>query len=734
MLTRPSSSSVALVVALSFVATYPLLGTAQTQRQDPKEQSDVVRVFTELVQTDVMVFDKNGEFARDLKREDFELRIDGQPKPIEFFERIIAGSGNEELQLAAARGNGGADKSLKGAIPLDRGRTVLFFIDDLHMDLAGTALTRRTINKFIENEMGQNDEVAITSASGQLGFLQQLTDNRMVLQKALERLRPRSTTVTDMERPPMKEYQALMISRYDRDTTDYFVDALIREIPGLARDSATNMVLTRSRQILAQGSNITRNTLIGLEGLVRNSGKLPGRKIVFFISNGFLLDGRNSDTAERLRSVTSAAARNGVIIYSMDARGLVPTLSDVSFAAPFDPSGRYERSLSGELAGTQDGMNALARDTGGRPFFNTNSFATGLKKALNETSTYYLLAWKPETSEDSKSRFRNIEVKLINRPNLSVRVRRGFYDVDPTPTVAPKKKDAKPETKIPPTPIKPSNSELLTVIGAPFPERGVPISVSLSHVNNLAKGEMLSTSMQVPREFISFGVDGIKSKAAIEVAGFVYDDRGRAGAKFSERIEIAATNQSAEVNNTTDLKDIIYTFPIYLSPGLYHVRVGARDVASGKAGSAQGWIEIPNTSAGQLTLSSLLIGERAEAIIVNGVPSKGFNDDEVSWNVSRRFRRDSFLRFLVFIYNAGRGADGKPDSAIQVQVIRDAQPVITAALKKINSDGISDLARLPYAAEIPLKDLPPGRYLLNVTVLDRVTKQSFTQRAKFEVY
>jgi len=68
----------------------------ESRRQD---QSDVLRVYTELVQTDVMVFDKQGRFVNGLKREDFELRIDGKVKPIDFFEKITAGSINEESQM-----------------------------------------------------------------------------------------------------------------------------------------------------------------------------------------------------------------------------------------------------------------------------------------------------------------------------------------------------------------------------------------------------------------------------------------------------------------------------------------------------------------------------------------------------------------------------------------------------------------------------------------------------------
>ena len=190
------------------------VGHGQTP-QDSKnrggqDQAEVLRVYTEIVQTDVMVFDKQGHFVNDLKSNDFELRIDGTPKPIEFFEKVTAGSVNEETQIAAARGSSG--RATVGPAPLDRGRPIFFYVDDLHLDLSAWQATRKVITRFIDNEMGQNDEAAIASASGQIGFLQQLTDNKTVLRMALERLKLNPYTVRDFERPTMTEYQALLIT------------------------------------------------------------------------------------------------------------------------------------------------------------------------------------------------------------------------------------------------------------------------------------------------------------------------------------------------------------------------------------------------------------------------------------------------------------------------------------------------------------------------------------------
>ena len=68
-----------------------------------------------------------------------------------------------------------------------------------------------------------------------------------------------------------------------------------------------------------------------------------------------------------------------------------------------------------------------------------------------------------------------------------------------------------------------------------------------------------------------------------------------------------------------------------------------------------------------------------------------------------------------------------------MQVVRDDQPVVTAPLRKVSVDGVADLNQIPYAAEVSLAALPPGRYLLQVTVVDRVSKRSASQQIRFAI-
>ena len=65
--------------------------------------------------------------------------------------------------------------------------------------------------------------------------------------------------------------------------------------------------------------------------------------------------------------------------------------------------------------------------------------------------------------------------------------------------------------------------------------------------------------------------------------------------------------------------------------------------------------------------------------------------------------------------------------------MRDNQPVLTTLLRRIEINPETDVMRLPYAAELSLSELLPGRYLLQVTVIDRIARTSATQSTAFAV-
>jgi VWFA-related protein len=711
-----------------------LLAHARAQNPAPPAQNDeeVVRISTELVQTDVMVFDKSGKFVDGLKPEQFELKVDGRAQQVAFFERVKAGTVDEDAQIAAARGAGGGPAG-GAALPLDRGRTVMFFVDDLHLSAGSVASIRKTLLRFIEDEIGQNDEAAVISASGQVGFLQQLTDNKAVLRAATARINMRPYLTHDGQNPIMSEAHAAAIDHHDNSVLDYFVDYVLRDNPMMKRDVAESLVESRAHSILQQSEFITSNTLYSLQSVVRGYGPLPGRKILFFISDGFLVDESHMALRDRMRLICDAAARAGVVIYSLDAAGLRTDVPDASSGGNFDPTGRLAHITMSEISTMQSPLYTLAAETGGRALVNTNALGRVVSGALKETALYYLLAWKPEgaTGGGGAPKYQRIEVSIRDRSDLHVIVRRGFFSAPPPEPAMPradsnkkKKDDKKADSEADERRLPTAERELLAALRAPVPRGALPTTVALGFVQTDKAGAVLTVAVELDRNALTFQ-EGEKHQADIDLLGAVVDDRGKTITRFSQKLSVSANPSVPESQ-----QHVVYSYQFALPPGLYQVRTATRDERSGRTGSAMQWVEVPALKQNQLSLSSIFVGERTSGEQLGDVKSEEV-PKSVLLSVGRRFARTSKIRFLTFIYNAVATPSAKPDVALQVQVFRDDQPVFTAPLSTIKTEQMEDLSHIPYMAELGLGTFPSGRYVLQITAIDRTGKTSASQRTSF---
>jgi len=333
-----------------------------------------------------------------------------------------------------------------------------------------------------------------------------------------------------------------------------------------------------------QAAPDTANTLILLEGLMRTAAQLPGRKVIFLISDGFYLNDRQSNARDRIKRITDAAGRAGVVIYTLDARGIISEALDVTNNRPIDSQGLS--SNIGEITSSQDGLNALAGDTGGRAFRNTNApMAEWVDKVLDETSNYYLLAWRPEGEEQKRGKFNRIEASIIDRPDLTVRLRSSYFKTAPLPILTTKKKSEKDPTKA-------REEDMRLVIDAPVSQRQIPTELSLGFEQMPGVGTKVNAAIQIGRDALTFDLNDGKLVADLDIGGIFYDSKGKPLSSFVGRLKIFP----AASLSPTRRSQAVYNFHAWLPAGLYQVRVGIRDLKSGRIGSAMQWIDVPNIS------------------------------------------------------------------------------------------------------------------------------------------
>jgi len=426
-----------VVFAVMLVSIAGLGGTIG-RVSNPLQAGQVIRVNVGLVQTDIMVFDKQGHFIPDLKKEQLELRIDGKLQPVEFFEMISAGSPHDEEVWAKIDNRPSLPSETPATKSANPGRTILFFVDDWHLSADSVMRCRTAMSNLINTSVAPIDKAAIFAASGQLGLAQQLTGDKALLIASLDKFNFKSSGAEDLSWPPMTEAQAAALDHNDKSVLTYFVSAILGKpvdldkiIPGEGGDVGNAVETTRRRAsfLVQQSAGLGERSLSALRGFLRSVETLPGRKIVFYLSDGFVLQTKSTDVVSRINEVTTAAARAGIVVYTLDARGLVVGLPDAKVKRAPDMTGSLAGSGVNEVSAPMDALNAIAYDTGGRFLKNTNALDTALITTLAEISRYYLLGWYIDPERLKPGKASTIKASVKGRSDLTVRVRQGSLDL-----------------------------------------------------------------------------------------------------------------------------------------------------------------------------------------------------------------------------------------------------------------------------------------------------------------
>src|ERR1700754_1383666 len=165
---------------------------AQTSPQTPANRPDAqqdspVRLKTDLLEVRAVITDRAGRLIDNLNQQDFELSEDGQAQTLRFFslERISAATA-----AAASSAKLTPPRNQSGRPGVQPTRTIVLFVDTLHLSPANVAGIKDALKRFVNEQMSDQDLVAVKTSSGTLGLFEQFTRDRQLLRFAIDRLRP----------------------------------------------------------------------------------------------------------------------------------------------------------------------------------------------------------------------------------------------------------------------------------------------------------------------------------------------------------------------------------------------------------------------------------------------------------------------------------------------------------------------------------------------------------------
>jgi VWFA-related protein len=171
----------------------------------------------------------------------------------------------------------------------------------------------------------------------------------------------------------------------------------------------------KARQYIDEARGAVGNLLRTLSTMSTGLARLPGRKTMMLLSDGFFAE----ESRPALLQIAAQAARSGVTIYALDSRGLAGSggreMVDVTTSG---------RGLVTAFDSAGDGPAILAGETGGFVLENASNFTGALTQIADDTSAYYVVGYTP-ASAALDGKFRKIEVKTRVR-DVTLRARKGY--------------------------------------------------------------------------------------------------------------------------------------------------------------------------------------------------------------------------------------------------------------------------------------------------------------------
>ncbi|MFI4943891.1 MAG: VWA domain-containing protein [Burkholderiales bacterium] len=708
-----------LGLALLLAAVVPAPGqTPPEGPQRPPSAPTLPAVRTELVQLDVTVSDKSGRNAVGLTARDFVLLEDGRPQALSHFA-VGGRAGVEETAAAAPSAVAPAAPAVPPPPVAPRGRHVVLLVDDLHTAQVDLPQAQIAMRKFVTEQVSVDDRVAVVTTSGSGGVFQDFTGDSAALVRAIARVRSRYDPVEVNGRPYLTEHQAELIDRGDVEALRVATQEILQIDDYLGEEMAKQQAYLQARRMVVEITQRSGRALGVIESVVRGLEPLAGRKIVVLVSDGFLIGlGALETTAFDVRKIADAATRSGVVLYSLDTRGLVsePPGGQASFRGPgvLSAPGMRTDLQSRSVEALRQGMNALAVDTGGFLVKNSNDLDQGLGRILRDNETYYLLAYEPSNATRDGS-FRKIQVRLRGRPELKVRTRSGYF--------APDERQAAPAAQ---DPAARREREIAQALGSLFPLQDLPLELSADFIALPPQGAQAVLKIHLDLRNVPFERKDDRYRADLEIVGAVYDEEGKlVGDVAGEKAQLNLTAENY-VGTIGEGMSLLRSVP--LPPGQYQVRLAAREASRSLLGSASQWVEIPDLDAQPLTLSSVFL--LADAPIKprpdakpEDAPERAVTDAQVG----KVFRPGQGMHYTVQLYTPSKAKAGPV--TLQAQVWRGSKLVgVTPKHELEDAPG-----GRKWSERISLDAFAPGEYELRVVATDPGTGAKAERRVSFRV-
>jgi VWFA-related protein len=427
------------------------LAAAQDQPPRPTFRAEANYVRVDVYPT------KDGAPVLDLSKDDFAILEERAPQKIEQFERIvIRAAGPQESRIEP-----NSTRDMRSMLENDRARIFVLFLDTYHVEVSASHNIRKPLVDALERVIGPDDLVGVMTpemSPTDIAFARKTTTIDGLLTRywhwgERDRMVPpdpddQGYAICYPTVPPAPSQCAdqngiaaeMIDRRHEKRSLDALQD-LVRFLRGVREERKAVLAITdgwlqyRPNMALMrplQCHGVPDQPQPGVDPRTRKLTANAQRQTPEGKCGVDRVHLAQIDDEREFREILDEANAANTSFYPIDPRGLAvfdtPIERQDVFGAPSATPTLSLQADSAMLRGRLTSLRTLAEATDGLAIVNSNDLAAGLKRAVDDLSSYYLLGYYSTGKLDGK--FHSITVR-VKRPGVQVRARRGFLAATP---------------------------------------------------------------------------------------------------------------------------------------------------------------------------------------------------------------------------------------------------------------------------------------------------------------
>ncbi len=685
-----------------------LAAVAQTvgQNQAPGAPQVMLTVQSQLVVEAVVVKDKQGNPIRGLTAKDFVVTEDGVAQSVRFCEHQDLAANAKLLPASTPKTE---DVTIYNQLAreqiapetMDKERYRNRRLIALYFDMVGMRPDdqMRALNaavQFVRTQMTSVDLIALLRYEGSsVDILQDFTADRNRLLSILETME-------------VGEGQGFAETTDDASSADTGA--------AFGQDDSEFNIFNTDRQLSA------------LETAAHMLGRVQEKKSLIYFAGGMRLNG--IDNQAQLHATVDEAIRSGVVIWTVDARGLVAgaPLGDATQGSQGNAgmyTGAAALAVTSNFQLSQDTLYALAGDTGGKALLDSNDLDSGIVQAQDSVSDYYILGYY--TTDSAKNgRFRRIKIALAGNETADLDYRQGYYADKEFSKFNATDKERQLEDAL--------------MLEDPITDLTIAMEIDYFQLNRAEY--FVPIIVKIPGRELALAKRGGYEHTLIDFVGEVKDVVGGTTVQnVRDDVNIKLSDSTAA---ELAKRPIEYDTGFTLLPGKYMIKFLARDDETGRIGTYQTEFVIPNLNKEdkRIPISAVVLGSQRvqfnQALYDAAKAKDRTKDDAVNPLVSGGTklipsvtRVFSTTRQIYVYFQAYKQvpSPGNPPLFAFVSLYRGGAKAYETTPMAIAPSSASRLGTMPLSFSLGVNGLPPGEYDCQVTVLDPSTQKASFWRA-----